>query len=117
MSHYKSNGSMEKKGQVARENTIRQYLIALLEEHVLSSRDLSTYLKIPEKEVLDHFEHIKISIRKNHQSIKIIPSRCEKCGFVFKKRERFSKPSKCPVCHSSFVSEPLFSIVDDKSHP
>jgi len=104
---------METKAVVERGNTIRRYITTLLEEKTLSSREISLYLKIPEKDLINHFEHIKISIKKYHQHLKIIPSRCERCGFVFKKRERFSKPSRCPVCHSSFVTEPLFSIVNE----
>jgi hypothetical protein len=38
------------------------------------------------------------------------PARCRSCGFVFHKRERFSKPGHCPACRRSFIDELCFMI-------
>jgi len=46
-----------------RHETIRRYIMALLEEYTLSAREIARYLKIPQKDVPNHIEHIK----KNHE--------------------------------------------------
>lgn len=93
-----------------RYNTIRRYIISLLEEHVSSARDISVNLRIPEKDVSGHLEHIRRTLHKNSQHLIVAPAQCEKCSFVFTKRTRLTKPGKCPICHSSLIKPPLFSI-------
>jgi len=93
-----------------RYETIRRYMAALLEEETLSARDLSQYMRIPEKDVSEHLEHIRKTLTKNQRHLTITPAQCEGCGFVYKKRDRFSKPGKCPVCHKSLIRSPLFHI-------
>jgi predicted Zn-ribbon and HTH transcriptional regulator len=93
-----------------RYDTIRKYIIALLEEYTLSAKDISTYVRIPEKDVYDHLAHIKKTINKGNLHLVVQHAQCEKCGFVFKKRDRLTRPSKCPICHSSLIQTPLFSI-------
>jgi hypothetical protein len=34
-----------------------------------------------------------------------------KCGFIFRKRDRLKKPGRCPVCHGEHIQDPLFSII------
>jgi len=96
---------------VERHDTLRQYIIALLEEYTLSARELSAFAKISETDVYDHLAHIRRTLNKNNRHLAIIPAQCETCGFVFRKRERFSKPGKCPQCRSSQILPPFFSIV------
>jgi len=95
---------------VERHDTIRKYMKAILEEYALSAKDISTYARISEKDVCDHLEHIKKTMNKGNQHLVVEPAQCERCGFVFKKRGRLTKPSKCPMCHSSLIHPPLFSI-------
>jgi transcriptional regulator len=93
-----------------RYETLRKFIIALLEEETLSTKDLSKSIHISEKDVCDHLEHIRKTLNKNNYQVVTIPAHCEKCGFVYSKRERFSKPGKCPVCHSSLIDPPRFHI-------
>jgi len=95
---------------VKRLDTIRRYIISLLKEHTLSAKEMSLFLKISEKDVCDHLKHIKRTINKENIHLIMKPAQCERCGFEFRKRERFSKPTKCPICHSSLIYSPLFSI-------
>jgi transcriptional regulator len=96
---------------VERYNTIRRYIVSLLEDNnTLSARDISIYLRIQEKDVSSHLEHIRKTLNKNNQHLAVIPAQCEKCGFVFIKRTRLTKPGKCPICHSSLINPQLFSI-------
>ena len=90
--------------------TIRQMIIELLLEGPVTTRDISSYASIPEKEVFPHLEHIRKSLHHGKQRLSIEPAACRSCGFVFDKRERFSKPGRCPSCRGSFIDEPLFMI-------
>jgi len=91
-------------------NTFRQEIISVLKGRTLSPRDISAEVGISEKEVVGHLDHIRIAVRKSRERLKIIPAECKKCGFRFKKRERLTKPGKCPICRSQQIQEPLFSI-------
>ncbi len=90
--------------------TIRQEIIALLEGRLLSPREISAEIGIPEKEVYGHLFHIQKSMSGKERHLFMEPSSCLKCGFVFRKRERLSKPGKCPVCRVEHITDPLFSI-------
>jgi len=107
-SHHKK--SKEPAIPVSRNDTIRKYITALLEEGTFSAKDLSQFTRIPEKDVCDHLEHLRKTLNKNNRHLETIPAQCEKCGFVYTKRDRFSKPGKCPLCHSSLIFPPRFHI-------
>jgi predicted Zn-ribbon and HTH transcriptional regulator len=93
-----------------RHGTIRREIISVLEGRTLSAKDISAEVRISEKEVYEHLEHIQKSLTKKEHHLTVFPAECEKCGFVFKKRERLKKPGKCPVCKSEKIREPLFSV-------
>jgi predicted Zn-ribbon and HTH transcriptional regulator len=102
----------DKKPVIPREehSTIRQTIMTLLEHHTLSARDISAAVRIPEREVIGHLEHIRASTLKIGRHLQIIPAVCKKCGFSFSKRERLSRPGKCPICHNEQLAEPLYCI-------
>ena len=91
-------------------DTIRQEIIAVLLEGSCSARDVSAAVKIPEREVSGHLEHIQKTIASSGRHLVIMPAECKKCGFVFAKRDRFTRPGKCPVCKGESIREPHFSI-------
>jgi transcriptional regulator len=93
-----------------RKDTIRRNIIALLEGNTLSAREISVDVRISEREVYDHLEHIQRSVVKSEHMFVVDPPVCRKCGFVFRKRERLKKPGRCPVCRNESITEPLFSI-------
>jgi len=95
---------------VERYDTMRKYITSLIEEHTMSAKEISSILKIPEREVYDHLEHIRKTLHQAGGRLEVEPAKCEKCGFLFHKRERLSKPGKCPICHSHLVLPPLFKI-------
>jgi len=93
-----------------RHDTIRQEIISVLAERTLSAREISAEIGISEKEVVDHLGHIRIAVHKSKERLMIIPAECKSCGFRFKKRERLTKPGKCPICRHKYIQEPRFSI-------
>ena len=93
-----------------RRDTIRREIASLLEGSTLSAKALSVEAGISEKDVYDHLEHIRKTIGKGHPHFVVVPAACRTCGFIFRKRDKLKKPGKCPVCHSTSIQEPLFSI-------
>ena len=102
-----------------RDETVRKSIISFLEEQgPLSAKELSGLVRISEKEVYSHLEHIRKSLHKRKNgSFAVTPALCRKCGFEFKKRERLTKPSRCPVCKGELLDEPVFSILVKKGLP
>jgi transcriptional regulator len=90
--------------------TVRQAIITLLQQRTLSAREISAEVRIPEKEVLYHLAHIRDAIRKHERHLVMTPALCRKCGFTFKKRERLTRPGRCPVCRNEQIAEPLYGI-------
>jgi predicted Zn-ribbon and HTH transcriptional regulator len=91
-------------------DTVRREIITALEQGERSARDLSAEVRIPEKEVTSHLDHIRKTMSASGRHLAVTPAECKKCGFVFSKRERLKKPGKCPVCRGESIYEPLFSI-------
>lgn len=90
--------------------TIRQQIMTELEKGPMTARDLSKAIRISEKEVADHLEHVAKSLQRPKRLV-IDPPVCNKCGFVFSTRQRFSIPSRCPQCRHEGITPPAFKIV------
>ncbi len=93
-----------------RYETLRHRITMLMKIRPFSAKEIAGELRIPEKDVYEHLEHIRKSMNKGRYHLVVEPAQCEKCGFVFRKRGRLKKPGKCPICRSESVAEPLFSI-------
>ncbi len=96
-----------------RPETVRRRILALLSERPRSAKEISADVRIPEKEVCGHLEHLRMSLRREGRRIVVTPAECFACGFVFRKRERLGKPGRCPVCRGEAVSEPLYFVPRD----
>ncbi|OEU63173.1 MAG: transcriptional regulator [Desulfobacterales bacterium PC51MH44] len=90
--------------------TIRQQMLALLSKNEMSARELSQTIGIGEKEVYAHLSHIARSANAQRKKLIIIPSRCLECGYVFEKRKRFTRPSRCPTCKSEHIQNPSYRV-------
>ncbi len=91
-------------------DTVRHQIVAELEQGPLSAFDLSGLVGIPEKEVSGHLEHIRQSLHRTGKRLIVRPAECVKCGFVFEKRDRLTRPGKCPVCKGESIHAPIFSV-------
>jgi predicted Zn-ribbon and HTH transcriptional regulator len=76
----------------------------------MDARELSHEVGIREKEVYDHLAHIARSLAVKGYKLGIQPARCLSCGFVFKDRQRFTRPGRCPRCKKSHLQSPGFYI-------
>ena len=85
--------------------TIRKEMIALLSTGEWTTLGISQAIHIPEKEVYNHLEHVMKSLRG---TLGIKPPECLACGFTFTKRKAVRAPSRCPLCKSEHIKEPLY---------
>lgn len=106
--HWKRKGMVSEPEE--RYETIRHYIAALLEDGTYSAKELSNIIRIPEKDICDHIEHLQRSLTKSGRHLEIISAACRHCGFTFKNRTRLTKPGKCPSCRSIHIQAPLFHI-------
>ncbi|MEN8687413.1 MAG: ArsR family transcriptional regulator [Desulfuromonadales bacterium] len=93
-----------------RQRTPREMILQALAEGPLSARDLSQRVGLSEREVTGHLRHLQKSLKNSARRLQLTPPRCLDCCFVFQKRERLTRPGRCPVCRSTHLSEPLFSL-------
>ena len=91
-------------------DTVRRLVMLELEKGLLSAREISGLVGIPEKEVAGHLEHIRQSLHRTGRRLIVRPAECARCGFIFDKRERLTWPSRCPVCKSESLHAPQFSV-------
>jgi predicted Zn-ribbon and HTH transcriptional regulator len=93
-------------------STPRQAMKELLAEQSRSSLELSQLLSLSEKEVLGHLAHLARAPGPG-KHFHLTPAVCRHCGFVFKKRDRLTRPSRCPRCRHQSISRPRFALVGD----
>lgn len=94
----------------AAEQTSRERLLQALSAEPVSVRVLSQQAQLTERDVIAHLEHLQKSLKTQRRRLLLTPASCQDCQFVFHKRDRLTRPGKCPVCRSTHVSEPLFSL-------
>lgn len=85
--------------------TIRQGIIRLIAGNPLAAIEISQEIGESEKDITYHLNQIGKS-----GILRIIPSECANCGFIFKERTRSTKPGKCPSCKGTQIHPPLFTI-------
>ena len=90
--------------------TIRQQIIAFLEQEALDAHTLSGLVGIREKEVYPHLEHIRKSLKARGKHLVITPYHCRLCGFVFKDRKKLHPTGRCPHCKQGSIEPALFTI-------
>lgn len=93
-----------------RQETVRAALREALRSGPLTAHELSGRVRIPEKQVAGHLEHLARSLKARGERLRVDPARCAACGFTFRQRERLTPPSRCPVCRSEQVDPPRFTI-------
>lgn len=90
--------------------TVRAALLAQLRGGPITALELSARVGIPERDVAGHLEHIARSLRTGAERMHTEPASCLDCGFVFRKRERLTRPGACPTCRGTHIEAPRFWI-------
>jgi predicted Zn-ribbon and HTH transcriptional regulator len=93
------------------QGTPRQRMVELLTGARLASHQLAQMLGIPERQVEEHLAHVVKTVAGNPARRFILePSVCPDCGFIFRKRTKLTRPSRCPECRSEGVTAPRYGI-------
>ncbi len=90
--------------------TIRKDMILFLSDNEMSAKEISSTVGIGEKEVYAHLSHIARSVKRQRKKLIVKPAECLGCGYVFKKRTRFTSPGRCPICKSEHIQNPMYRI-------
>ena len=85
-------------------------MILLIEHKEMDAREISSAVGVREKEVYTHLNHISRSIKRQGKKLIITPAECFGCEYVFEKRKRFTRPSRCPICKSEHIRNPMYRI-------
>ena len=93
-----------------RTHTPRQDLALALRSGPATARDLSKAVGLSEKDVADHLVHLAKTLRAHGEELVITPAECLACGFVFTRREKTRRPSRCARCGATRLTLPEFSI-------
>lgn len=88
----------------------RKELIPLLTGNPLTLREIAQRQRLKPAEVEDDLAHLAKSLIHGEWKLKVTPAACRKCGFEFGV-DKLHKPSKCPKCHATWLTEPLIEIV------
>jgi hypothetical protein len=94
-----------------RSQTIRQNMFLLLNEKEMTAREISRAVGIREKEVYEHLPHIVLSATAQKRKLVVLPFGCMSCGYVFEKRKRLTRPSRCPRCKRTHLETPVYRLV------
>jgi hypothetical protein len=90
--------------------TVRQRIIRLLQEQEMGAKELSQRLGVREKEIYEHLGHIAKSLAAKGTRLQVPPFECLRCGYVFRERERYTRPGRCPRCKDSHIQTPVYRL-------
>ncbi len=91
--------------------TLRQMIReSLASGQPYSLLELSAEVGASEREVGAHLQHLRRSLRRAGHRLRMEPARCLGCGFVFRDRQRLTRPGRCPRCRRTRISHPRFSL-------
>jgi len=94
----------------SRSQTIRQKIFLLLNDKVMTAREISQAIGIREREVYEHLPHIALSAMAQQRKLVVLPFGCMSCGYVFEERKRFTRPSRCPRCKKTHLETPTYRL-------
>ncbi|HIG30657.1 MAG TPA: transcriptional regulator [Verrucomicrobiales bacterium] len=89
----------------------RKEYIDLLLNSPMTIREMSSYVGGKLKDIEQDLEHLFKSLKHTDYDPVIHVARCRKCGFEFSSK-KLLKPSRCPSCRSSWLTDPSIEIRD-----
>ena len=87
----------------------RKNLIEMLNGNPMTVSQIARLVDESPGRVADDLNHLFRSLKHTDYKAVVEPARCRSCGFEFSK-EKLTKPSKCPHCHSTWVQEPKIGV-------
>jgi predicted Zn-ribbon and HTH transcriptional regulator len=89
----------------------RKDLIEMLRGNPMTVKQISRITGQSVADTVCDLEHVLESVKHLEVEAEIMPAVCRKCGFQFS-TEKLAKPSRCPRCNSSWLTEPLIAITN-----
>ena len=94
----------------------RRRIIPFILDNPRSLSELSRELGMHPRDVENDLKHLLLSDKHTEYAPDIVPAECRKCGFEFG-TEKLHKPSRCPNCKATWISEPLIGLkLRNESH-
>lgn len=87
--------------------------IDLLLGNPLGVAQIARMVKESPAQVADDLQHLLLSLKHTEYRADVEPARCRACGFEFSDK-KFTKPSRCPECRSTWILEPKIVIQQEK---
>ena len=87
----------------------RKDLIELLLNNPMSAAQIARTVDERPAQISDDLEHLFRSLKHTDYKAVVEPARCRICGFEFSEA-KLSKPSKCPKCRSTWLTDPKVRI-------
>lgn len=69
-------------------------------------------LEAKRQTVIADLEHLRLSFRHQDAVLLMVPPSCTTCGYTFR-LDVPKAPSRCPMCKSRALSEPIFKAAAD----
>jgi predicted Zn-ribbon and HTH transcriptional regulator len=83
----------------------RKDLIPMLLDNPMTIGKIAHLVDEPPKDVEEHLKHLLQSLKHTEYVADIYPAECRRCDFVFG-TDKLHKPSKCPKCKATWLTEP-----------
>lgn len=88
-----------------RRRRLRELLLS--SEQGYSLEEIERILDAKRGVILADLEHLRLSFRHQNATLHMAPPACTTCGYVFR-LDVPKAPSKCPVCKSRKLADPVF---------
>jgi len=88
---------------------VRRQLLERLRRGPATLGELSWELGFRDAEVAEHLTHARRSLGPGERLAET-PAGCLGCGFSFRKRDRLTTPSRCPLCRSERIRPAVFRV-------
>ena len=90
--------------------TLRQGIRAALRDGPATLRELSEVLRVSEKQLPGHLDHLSRSLAREGKRLHVHPAECLSCGFTTRDRGRYTRPGRCPQCRGNRLTHPTVEI-------
>jgi transcriptional regulator len=94
---------------------MRKGLVNLLLNRPMAVTEIARALDRSPSDVEDDLEHLFKSLKHMDFTAFVTPAICRKCGFEFG-TDKLRKPSRCPECRSTWLTEPVVGILSKGTH-